>query len=613
MKQFKKLTLLLFLVAAIVLVFNECKKKDDETSDVLYAKISGIITDSETDEPIKGSEVKLSPSGASKITGDDGRYQFEDLDAGEYTVQVSKEGYETNSRDFKLEAGQTTTGDIALTPLQPELTITPTTDMDFGENTINKTLSISNTGTGVLSYNISVVPASTWLIATPATGEVNASQTEAITVIVDRSNESPGIYNATLLINSNGGDAVQINVQMQVAEQNEAPTASFDVTPTSGTLSQIFEFDASASSDPEGSELQYNWNYGDGNGYHGFGTNVTRTFQYSESGAKTVKLIVRDAQGAVDSTTRTLTVLANNPPEIVVSSCPSTVAINETFTLDVSATTDDNDELDDIQFAYQWEDGAGYSAYTYNYVVTHAYSVAGTKTISIKAMDSHGDESEPFTRNIVVEEPTLATVTTGSESYVTHNAAYYSGNITDLGTGVTQVDEHGHCWSVSANPTISDEHSTLGATSNTGSFTSQLTGLNPTTTYHVRAYVTNAAGTSYGADKTFTTNMPYPPGGVITGAITNIYQNTATAAGTIANLGVGTTVIQHGHCWSTSTNPTTSDYKTEHGSYSGSTPYNYDSDLTNLTAGQTYHVRAYITTNQGTVYGNDVTFTTSTK
>lgn len=70
-------------------------------------------------------------------------------------------------------------------------------------------------------------------------------------------------------------------------------------------------------------------------------------------------------------------------------------------------------------------------------------------------------------------------------------------------SGTDPVTARGVCWSTSANPTTADDKTTDGT--GTGSFTSSITGLTPVTTYHVRAYATNSAGTSYGSDQTFTT------------------------------------------------------------------------------------------------------------
>jgi len=73
------------------------------------------------------------------------------------------------------------------------------------------------------------------------------------------------------------------------------------------------------------------------------------------------------------------------------------------------------------------------------------------------------------------------------------------GNVTDDGGGT--VSAKGVCWKTSSNPTTSDDHTDEGA--GAGSFTSSITGINSTDTWHVRAYATNESGTSYGEDKTF--------------------------------------------------------------------------------------------------------------
>jgi len=65
------------------------------------------------------------------------------------------------------------------------------------------------------------------------------------------------------------------------------------------------------------------------------------------------------------------------------------------------------------------------------------------------------------------------------------------------------VTASGVCWSISTNPTISDEHTTDGGV--TGIFASSITGLLPVTTYYVKAYATNGARTTYGNEISFTT------------------------------------------------------------------------------------------------------------
>jgi gingipain R len=114
-------------------------------------------------------------------------------------------------------------------------------------------------------------------------------------------------------------------------------------------------------------------------------------------------------------------------------------------------------------------------------------------------------------QEITVANPAVApTVTTTAVSNIDKTTATGGGNVTADG-GAT-VTARGICWSTSQNPTVSDSHTTDGT--GTGSFTSAMTGLTASTTYYVRAYATNSAGTTYGEEVSFTTLPDGIPGDV---------------------------------------------------------------------------------------------------
>ncbi|MDO3626563.1 NHL repeat-containing protein [Mucilaginibacter sp. BT774] len=88
---------------------------------------------------------------------------------------------------------------------------------------------------------------------------------------------------------------------------------------------------------------------------------------------------------------------------------------------------------------------------------------------------------------------------------VTSTTAQSGGTITSIGTSV--ITENGVCYSTSnQTPTISDTKKASALISTSYSFTNDLTGLTPNTTYYLRAYATNQYGTSYGSVVTFTTS-----------------------------------------------------------------------------------------------------------
>jgi hypothetical protein len=97
--------------------------------------------------------------------------------------------------------------------------------------------------------------------------------------------------------------------------------------------------------------------------------------------------------------------------------------------------------------------------------------------------------------------PSRPTVNTAHVTSITTNSARCGGKvITDGGAAVTA---RGVCWSTFPNPTILDNYTTDG--NGTGVFTSAITGLTPNTTYYVKAYAVNSAGTAYGNEVIFTT------------------------------------------------------------------------------------------------------------
>lgn len=97
--------------------------------------------------------------------------------------------------------------------------------------------------------------------------------------------------------------------------------------------------------------------------------------------------------------------------------------------------------------------------------------------------------------------PVVATVTTKEATNVAGTTATTGGEVTaDGGAAVTA---YGVCYSQSSNPTIADGKTNDG--NGLGEFESSLTGLKGLTTYYVRAYATNSAGTAYGEEITFTT------------------------------------------------------------------------------------------------------------
>ena len=274
---------------------------------------------------------------------------------------------------------------------------------------------------------------------------------------------------------------------------------------------------------------------------------------------------------------------------------------------------------------------------------------------------SYGEEMT-FTTKKEIELPE---VKTAEVEDITESEAVSGGEV--ISDGGAEMTARGICWSTSQTPTIEDNKTTDG--SGVGSFTSNLSNLEPQTTYYVRAYATNEKGTAYGEEVSFTTEEveepvdpeqpedpetpvdpeepgdepeepedpeqpedpetpvdpeqpedPEEPGDepetpeqpeevapeVTTAEVTNITVNSAKCGGEVIN-GGDAVVVARGVCWNTSGQPTVSDTYTMDGTNVGS----FTSQISNLVPNTQYYVRAYATNAKGvTGYGEEVTFTT---
>jgi PKD repeat protein len=157
---------------------------------------------------------------------------------------------------------------------------------------------------------------------------------------------------------------------------NQPPTASFTVTPSTGTRRATFAVNGTASSDPDDGIASYLWSFGDG----ATATGATAAHKYSKAGTFTITLTVTDHGGATDSTTHQVTV--NDIPP--VPSYRYTVH-GRTVTFDAH----DSYDIDGRIVSYAWHFGLGGSAN--GVTVTHTYpGMARTAYATLVVTDDTG-------------------------------------------------------------------------------------------------------------------------------------------------------------------------------------------------------------------------------
>ncbi len=189
-------------------------------------------------------------------------------------------------------------------------------------------------------------------------------------------------------------------------------------------------------------------------------------------------------------------------------------------------------------------------------------------------------------------------VVTRAATSVTPTSARLNGTVTPNGQATSWLFEYG------TTSSHGSKTSAKGAGSGTGpvKVSISLTRLKPGTTYHYRLVATNASGTSFGSDRTFTAVGPPV---VLTGAVQGLGPNWATAVGSVNPLGRATTwYVEYGTSTSYGSKTATKS------AGSGAVTRNVSFSLAGLTPATTYHYRLVAKSDAGTSRGADVTFTT---
>lgn len=231
----------------------------------------------------------------------------------------------------------------------------------------------------------------------------------------------------------------------------------------------------------------------------------------------------------------------------------------------------------------------GFTPGTTYYVKCYATNASGTRLSS---------SSVNFTT--LANLPTVTTDT--SVQSLTSNSCYLNGNVS--ADGGASVTNRGFCWGTSANPTTSNNSIQQG--SGTGSFYSTIGSLAPYTTYYLRGYAVNSAGTAYSTQISFTTLA----------AVATLTTNTPTlVSGVTYNCGGnitvngGAAVTTRGYVLDMTGNPSIGLYTNYDSSGSGNGSYSIQTQP--LQPNTTYYCKAFATNSVGTAYGPQVSFATT--
>jgi YD repeat-containing protein len=170
---------------------------------------------------------------------------------------------------------------------------------------------------------------------------------------------------------------------------NRRPNATFTVSPSAPKPNQAVTYNASASSDPDGSIVKYEWDL-DGNGSYetDTGTTPTATTTYATAQNVDVHLRVYDSSNGTDTATRTVSI-GNAVPTAAFTLSANPAVIGSTVTFNGSSSSDPDGTI----AKYEWDlDGDGsYETDTGTTpTASRSYASAGSVTVGLRVTDDDG-------------------------------------------------------------------------------------------------------------------------------------------------------------------------------------------------------------------------------
>jgi PGF-CTERM protein len=333
------------------------------------------------DGTIRSYDWNLTGDGSADKTGTTVSHTY--TAAGEYdvTLTVTDDDGATNATSTTVSVVESNTGP------QPSVSVSPENPTVGSSITFDASDSTDPDGS-IVSYD--------WDL----TGDGSADATGET---VSYTYSGGGDYDVTLTLTDDDGATATTTTTVTARDPNTGPEASFTVTPNSPEVGSTIAFDASGSTDPDGTITSYEWDLFDDGSVDATGS--TASVAYSEAGEYTVSLVVSDDDGATAETTRVVAV--NAPPTAQLSVAPTDPEAGREVSFTASASTDPDGTIE----TYQWDLTGDGNVDQTGAEVTRTYQSSGEFQITLTVTDDDGSRAQE--RIELTVQPGRTTTTPG--------------------------------------------------------------------------------------------------------------------------------------------------------------------------------------------------------
>jgi hypothetical protein len=523
--KLKNMKKIIYLVLAATLICGCAKDNTDSPG-----SISGVVTDKATGEPIRSAGVQLNPLGTKAITGNEGQYEFTELSAGDYYINVTKTGY-IDIADYQIyvNAGQNNRGDIQLEKLPPSLRVVDNNKLDieildFGDAAADITRSFNIFNDGPISLEWQLTETSEWITdVSKPDGKLNAGATQAVIITIDRDKLAGGDNTTTIHVTSDNGSK---QLTVKAIGENRAPV-TLNTSAVTMITSSTAIFNGTIT-------------------YSGLPGYTERGFVYSTSSMPTLENTIAKLTASVTSSrdyNATATGLTLGATYYVrtyainkTGTAYSTNEVNFTTVMTLPVVTTQDVTNKNIAAGVVTFNGTivsvGDPAYTergFVYGITHNPTVDDTKKPAsgtgtgafsfnitgltegniyyVRAYATNNKETAYGEEVNVDFNAIMPVVTTQDVSDIDATSVRFNGSIEKVGDPA--YSERGFVYGTMPNPTIEDGTKNPVSGTGAGEFSANISGLTIGTTYYVCAYAINSKGAAYGVPVNFKPESPY--------------------------------------------------------------------------------------------------------
>lgn len=203
----------------------------------------------------------------------------------------------------------------------------------------------------------------------------------------------PGSFDVGLRVKDNLGltSFTQKTLSVNVPG-NELPVADLQATPLSGDAPLQVAFDASASSDPDGSIVRYDFDFNDDGAWDAYDAPATINWTYDDPGSFVARLRVTDNKGAQDTAQLTIdvNVVGNDPPTASLSASPSSGDAPLSVTFDATGSSDSDGSI--VKFEWDFDGDGVYDGYGQEQQPVHVYPTPGSFVARCRVTDDDGSQ-----------------------------------------------------------------------------------------------------------------------------------------------------------------------------------------------------------------------------